>query len=197
MSSHADADDLEGRAERETRRFVERVVIGLGLCPFARVPWEAGRIDIVVSAALTEAELIDDLAAQVDRLVETPAEALETTLLVHPRVLETFDAYNAFLDVADSLLAARGLEGVLQIASFHPDYQFAGAPEDDPANATNRSPWPMLHLLREASITEAVDSHPDAAEIPDRNIETLRGLGAREVRALLDGLRDDPGSVGS
>ena len=181
---------FEQRVERETRRFVERIVIGLGLCPFARVPWEADRVAVVVSHATGEAALLEDLAREVDRLVAMSPEALETTLLVHPCVLASFEAFNAFLDPVDALLAERGLKGVLQIASFHPDYRFAGAPEADPANATNRSPWPMLHLLREASITAAVEAHPGADAIPERNVELLRGLGRREVQALLDGLQD-------
>jgi hypothetical protein len=181
---------IEERASHETRRFVERVVIGLGLCPFARAPWEAGQVDVVVSRAQTESELLEDLAGELDRLQATPTEVLETTLLVHPHVLARFDDFNAFLDPAEDLLAARELEGVLQIASFHPDYRFAGAPDDDPANATNRSPWPMLHLLREASVGAAVDAHPDAAAIPERNVSLLREMAPGRVRALLDALRD-------
>jgi hypothetical protein len=179
------------RALRETRRFVERVVIELGLCPFARAPWEAGRVDVVVSDATSEQALLEDLGREIDRLGQTSVETLETTLLVHPYVLARFEDFNAFLDAAEGLLVARGQEGVLQIASFHPDYRFAGAPEDDPANATNRAPWPMLHLLREASVTAAVDAHPDAEAIPERNVALLRELGAERVQALLGGLRDD------
>ena len=182
---------FELRVERETRRFVERVVIELGLCPFAREPWQAGRVDVRVSTACDEAQLVRDLDTEMRRLVETPPAELETTLLVHPRALGDFEAYNDFLDVAEGLLRARGYEGALQIASFHPDYRFAGAPDDDPAHATNRSPWPMLHLLREASVSAAVDGHPDAESIPDRNVEQLRAMGRERVQALLDGLRDE------
>jgi len=182
---------LARRVERETRRFVERVVIGLGLCPFARAPWEAGRVGVVVSGARSEAALLGDLSGEIDRLLAAPPDALETTLLVHPHVLGDFETFNDFLDEADALLAERGLEGVLQVASFHPDYRFAGAPPDDPAHATNRSPWPMLHLLREASVGAAVDAHPDAEAIPARNVALLRELGAERVRELLASLRDD------
>jgi len=182
---------LARRVELETRRFVERVVIGLGLCPFARAPWEADRVDVVVSGARSEAALLGDLGRAIDRLLATPAAELETTLLVHPHVLGDFETFNDFLDEVDALLAERDLEGVLQVASFHPDYRFAGAPPDDPADATNRSPWPMLHLLREASVGAAVEAHPDAASIPERNVAVLRELGAERVRALLASLRED------
>jgi hypothetical protein len=165
-------------------------VIGLGLCPFAKDPWQAGRVDVCVSKARDEAGLLADLDHEMTRLLAARPDALETTLLVHPWVLEDFAAYNDFLDLAEGLLRQRGHEGVLQIASFHPDYLFAGAPEDDPANATNRSPWPMLHLLREASVEAAVAAHPDAEAIPTRNVELLREMGAERVRALLEGLRE-------
>lgn len=183
------------RVERETRRFVERLVVGLGLCPFARAPWEANRVAVVVSGARSEAALLGDLGREIDRLLVASLAAseaeLETTLLVHPHVLRDFEAFNAFLDEVDALLAERALEGVLQVASFHPDYRFAGAPPDDPANATNRSPWPMLHLLREASVGAAVDAHPDIESVPERNVALLRDLGTERVRALLAALRDD------
>ncbi len=178
------------RVERETRRFIDRVVIALGLCPFAQEPFRSGRVDVCVTDARDEATLLADLDAEMTRLVATDVDALETTLLVHPRVLGDFDAYNAFLDLAEGLLVERGYEGVLQIASFHPHYRFAGVPADDPANATNRSPWPMLHLLREASVSAAVALHPDAEAIPARNVERLRSLGPAAVRTLLDGLHD-------
>ncbi len=178
------------RVERETRRFVERVVIELGLCPFAKEPWQAGRVDVCVSGACDEASLLADLDHEMTRLVETEPDTLETTLLVHPGVLADFDAYNEFLDLAEGLLRERGHEGVLQIASFHPDYRFEGAPPGDPANATNRSPWPMLHLLREASIEAAVAVHPDAEGIPARNVALLRELGAARVHTLLASIRE-------
>lgn len=183
------AQAREARVLRETRRFVEAVVIGLGLCPFAREPWEAGRVDVRVSDARDVETLLVDLAVEMQRLVETEPSELETTLLVHPDVLGEFDAYNDFLDLAETLLRHRGLEGVLQIASFHPDYRFEGAPDDDPAHATNRSPWPMLHLLRESSVSKAVATHPDAAAIPGRNVEQLRALGAERMAALLASLK--------
>ncbi len=182
---------LEARAERETRRFVEQVVIALGLCPFAKEPWEAGRVDVRVSDARDEEALLVDLAIEAERLLASAPDELETTLLVHPHVLGDFAAYNDFLDLAEALLRERGHEGVLQIASFHPDYRFEGEPADDPAHATNRAPWPMLHLLREASITAAVAAHPDASAIPERNVALLREMGSVKVARLLAGLRDE------
>jgi hypothetical protein len=186
----ARAEPTLDRAERESRRFVEQVVIGLGLCPFAKEPWQAGRVAVRVSEARDVEALLVDLAVEAERLVASDAADLETTLLVHPFVLTDFGAYNDFLDLAEGLLRDRGHAGVLQIASFHPDYRFAGEPPSDPAHATNRSPWPMLHLLREASVSAAVDAHPDAAAIPARNVALLRELGGDRVRALLGRLRD-------
>jgi hypothetical protein len=162
------------RVVAETREWIEKVVIGLELCPFAAQPLREGRIRIQVSDARSAEALAADLASELRRLDREPATALETTLLVHPRVLRDFEDYNRFLDVADMLLEELGLAGEIQIASFHPEYRFAGVPPDDPANATNRSPHPMLHLLREESVAAAVRSHPDPLGIPRRNAEKLR-----------------------
>lgn len=164
------------RQKQETRDWIERVVIGLDLCPFAAEPLRAGRVRIVVSGAVDPETLADELSAELMRLEREPANVLETTLLVHPLVLQDFEAFNRFLEVGDLLLEKLGLVGSLQIASFHPDYRFEGAPPDDPANATNRSPYPMLHLLREASIERATRAHPDPEGIPRRNAERLRAL---------------------
>lgn len=181
---------FEERVLTETRRFVEQVVIDLGLCPFAEQPWTQGRVDVRVSTAREPAALLIDLDTEMRRLIEAPLDELETTLLVHPHVLGEFAPYNDFLDLTEALLRERGHEGVLQLASFHPAYRFEGAPAGDPADATNRSPWPMLHLLREASVAAAVASHPDPGGIPDRNVARLREMGADTVNALLDSLRE-------
>jgi len=153
------------------RSWVERTVIGLGLCPFARKVFEDGTLRLVLSPARTEDALLDALAAELERVEET-------TLLIHPYVLAEFDAFNQFLDRADALLMGLGLNGVYQIASFHPDYRFEGSRADDPANRTNRSPWPMLHVLREDRLTEAIDTYPDVHLIPERNVARLRALHA-------------------
>lgn len=160
-----------------TRAWLETDVIGLNLCPFARAVHAAHQIRYFVSRAETAEDLRADLVSEL-RLLETldPAQ-VDTTLLIHPSVFGDFLDYNDFLGVADATIGELGLVGVFQIASFHPRYQFAGTEPDDVTNRTNRSPYPMLHLLREASIERAVADYPDAALIPQRNIETLRRLG--------------------
>jgi hypothetical protein len=162
-----------------TRTWIERVVIGLNLCPFARTVYVKEQICYVVSGATTADALLSDLERELGRLAEATPEIVETTLLIHPRVLTAFLDYNDFLDVADAAVERLGLTGELQIASFHPDYQFAGTPRDDVTNYTNRSPYPMLHLLREASVEQAVEAFPEAGEISKKNIATLRRLGLR------------------
>jgi hypothetical protein len=169
---------LDSHAIDATRRWLERAVIGLNLCPFAKAVQAKGQIRIVESAATDAPALAADLLQELQTLARADPELLDTTLLVHPQALQDFEAFNDFLDVADALLAELGLEGVIQIASFHPGYRFAGTAADDITNATNRSPHPTLHLLREASIDKAVAAFPEAEAIYERNIETLRALGA-------------------
>jgi hypothetical protein len=170
-----------------TRRWIERAVIGLNLCPFARAPYVKDRVRIEVSRASDAETLVDDLRAELEWLRDADADEYETSLLVHPFVLVDFADYNDFLDVADALLVELELDGEIQIASFHPDYQFAETEPEAIENATNRSPFPTLHLLRESSIDRAVDSGIDTDAIYERNIETLRKLGAPGWRALMDG----------
>lgn len=177
--------------EQATRRWLERAVLGLELCPFARGPYEAGRVRIVVSAAASEDELAGDLETELKLLADADAGELETTLLVHPRTLGDFIEYNDFLDVADALLVALDLAGTIQVASFHPDYRFADVSADDPANCTNRSPFPTLHLLRETSIERAVEAWDDPDAIYRRNIETLRRIGEAGWRARIEGQDED------
>lgn len=157
------------------------MVIGLNLCPFARRVFEAGKIRCVVTEAPDEMSLLKDLAAELRALASVPVTSVETTLLIHPRALGNFLDYNNFLDKGDRLIEELGLRGTIQIASFHPAYQFAGTDPDAVENYTNRSPYPMLHLLREKSISE-VGSDPRALlEIPQRNLETMRGLGRDQI----------------
>jgi uncharacterized protein len=179
--------DLEALIIEQTRAWVDRVVIGLTLCPFAKAVQVKEQVRYVVSPATTPQELIQALAAELQGLNEADPELVDTTLLIHPYVLESFFDYNDFLSKADELLAELGLEGQLQIASFHPEYCFADARSDDPANYTNRSPFPMLHLLREASVARAVEAYPDASRIYERNIDTLRALGPEALARLLRG----------
>ena len=167
-----------------TRRWVERAVIGLNLCPFARAPFVQQRVRFRVSHARSEDALLADLREELEALHAADPLICETTLLIHPGVLADFLDYNDFLDAADATLLALGLEGELQVASFHPDYRFADAAEDAIENCTNRSPYPTLHLLREASIEHAVESVADTDDIYRRNVETLRRLGADGWRSL-------------
>jgi hypothetical protein len=169
-----------------TRAWIERAVIRLNLCPFAKAVYAREQIRYVVSAASTPAALVADLERELQHLVAAAPEAVETTLLIHPQVLTAFLDYNDFLDVADGVVDRLELTGIVQVASFHPDYQFAGTMPDDVTNYTNRSPHPMLHLLREASVEAAVAAFPDAEKIPERNIETMRRLGLRGVRDALN-----------
>ncbi len=180
LSAVVDEDEIRGR----TRVWIERVVVGLDLCPFAAEPFRAGRVRLVVCEADGPERLARALADELTHLDRVAPDEVETTLLVHPLALLDFDAYNDFLDVGDLLLEKLGLVGSLQIASFHPDYRFAGVSPEDVANATNQSPYPMLHLLRESSVARAVAAHPDPGSIPKRNTERLRALGWDEVVRL-------------
>ena len=161
----------------DTRRWLERAVIGLNLCPFAKAVHARDQIRYVLSDADDPRDLLEQLGEELLLLRDTPADAVDTTLLVHPQVLQDFLDYNDFLDDADALLAQLGLEGVIQIASFHPHYQFAGTEADDIGNYTNRSPHPTLHLLREDSVARAVEAFPDPDAIVERNQRTQAELG--------------------
>lgn len=169
----------------DTRRWLERAVIGLNLCPFAKAVHARGQIRWVLCETTEPAALREVLAEELRFLAAADPGAVDTTLIVHPHVLQDFIDYNDFLDVADATLEELELDGTLQIASFHPDYCFADAAPDDIANASNRSPHPTLHLLREDSIERAVAAFPEAEAIYERNIETLQQLGADGWRQLL------------
>lgn len=163
----------------ETMQWLERAVIGLNLCPFAKAVHIKKQIRYVVSAATTPDALCETLLTELQLLATTPAEEIDTTLLIHPHTLGLgeFLDYNDFLDVANAAIEELSLEGEIQIASFHPEYQFAGTAPDDITNYTNRSPYPMLQLLRETSVEKAVAAFPAAATIFEKNIETLKALG--------------------
>lgn len=171
--------------ETDVRRWLERAVIGLNLCPFAKAVYVKDQVRIVISDASTERALLEELGEELGMLRDTPAEQIDTTLLVHPQVLGDFLDYNDFLGDADALVEAMDLDGVLQVASFHPQYQFAGSQPDDADNLTNRAPYPILHLLREASIDRAVAAYPDPDAIIARNIATVRELGVEGWSKLL------------
>lgn len=167
-----------------SRDWLERAVIGLNLCPFAKAVHVRGQIRWVVSSATDEESLLAELLDELQALYDADAEEVETTLLIHPHVLTDFLDYNDFLDVADAAVSELGLDGEVQVASFHPDYQFADSEPDSIENFSNRAPYPTLHLLRESSIARAVAAFPDAAQIYERNIETLRKLGNAGWRQL-------------
>jgi uncharacterized protein len=168
------------------------VVIDLNLCPFARRVFETDRIRYVVSDACDEITLLEDLGGELKRLGSSPPSDGETTLLIHPHALGNFLDYNDFLDAGERLVGDLGLRGSVQIASFHPDYRFAGADARAVENYTNRSPYPMLHLLLETSISEAAMGGEDLLRIPRRNVETLRALGREQILHRLRELEDDP-----
>lgn len=192
-SRESEMDSMQKQKVIEvTRRWISAVVIGLDLCPFARRVFEAEKIRYVVSEARDRETLLTDLASEISLLTSSPITTVETTILIHPHVMGDFLAYNDFLDNADWLLDDLGQRGVVQIASFHPDYRFTDSPGDEVENYTNRSPYPMLHLLREESIT-AVATDPEALqEIPRRNVETLRRLGMAKLREMLKAVGDEP-----
>jgi len=170
---------------------VQSVVVEWALCPFAARVLAEGRVRFALSAAREPASLLRDLDRELARLRGTPVSELDTTMLVHPAVLEDFTAYNDFLGLAEHLLRERGCEGVIQLASFHPDYRFADAPPDDPANWTNRSPYPMLHLLREQSVADALSAYPgDPASIPAANVARMRREGAEVAASAVQRCRE-------
>ena len=172
------------QALAETRAWVEHAVIGLNLCPFAKAAQTKGLVRCVVTEARDAEALRAALLAELERLGHADRGEIETTLLVHPWVMRDFIDFNDFLDEADAAVAASGLEGVIQVASFHPQYRFADTDEGDISNATNRSPYPTLHLIREASVTAAVAAFPEAEAIYQTNIATLQRLGADGWAAL-------------
>lgn len=182
-------NDLDPSADpiAATRLWLERAVIGLNLCPFAKAVHVKQQIRYVLSDATTPEALLEELSEELLLLRDTPAEQIDTTLIVHPQVLGDFLDYNDFLDNADAAVEALDLHGILQVASFHPHYQFAGTAPDDIGNYTNRAPFPTLHLLREDSVERAVAAFPDADAIVERNLRTLERLGLEGWTRLFEG----------
>ncbi len=173
-----------GECVAATRRWLERAVIGLNLCPFAKAVYNKRQIRYAVTAARSADELLAELAHELAHLARVNPAEIDTTLLIHPLVMTDFIEYQFFLAEANALIKNLGLDGVLQIASLHPAYEFAGSATDDIDNYTNRAPYPTLHLLREASIDRAVAAFPDAAEIFEKNIATMRWLSHQGWRKL-------------
>lgn len=168
---------------RSVQKWVESLVVELNLCPFAKRELVKNRVRFIVTPATTEKQLLKALQRELELLNDSPA--IETTLLIHAKVLQDFYDYNEFLGVADGLLVQMGLEGIYQVASFHPDYQFGGTNPDDAENYTNRSPYPLLHLLREASLERVIAESPDVDKITARNIALMNSLGRDKLQALL------------
>ena len=160
-----------------TRQWLEKAVIGLNLCPFAKAPHVKNLVRISVSQAHHLDGFLEDLDRELQLLGDTPADELETTLLVHPTLFPDFDTFNQMLDIADAAVVDNGLEGIVQIAPFHPDFQFEGTDSDDIGNYTNRSPYPTLHLIREDSIAKAAQAFPDVSAIFESNIALLEKMG--------------------
>ena len=173
------------------RQWVETLIIGMNLCPFAKRELVKNRVRFTVTEATTDDELMVALQAELEFLDSDPS--VETTLLIHPKVLQDFDDYNQFLNFADRFLAELRLGGVYQIASFHPDYQFGGTDLDDAENYTNRSPYPMLHLIREESLERVIADYPDVDQIPTRNIALMNNLGSEKLQALVQACLDNAG----
>ena len=165
------------------RQWVETFVVGMNLCPFAKRELVKNRVRFVTTAATTAEQLLQVLQTELELLNADPS--VETTLLIHPAVLQDFYDFNDFLDCADSLLVDMELEGIYQVASFHPDYQFGGTRSGDAENYTNRAPYPVLHLLREESLERVIADYPDVDDIPERNIELMNSLGQDKLQALL------------
>jgi hypothetical protein len=175
----------------ETRAWVRRAVIGLNLCPFARAVDVKDQIRYVFSDATDPETLLATLVVELQRLADTDPEVVDTTMLIHPRVLADFEDFNDFLELADAAVEDLDLDGVLQVASFHPQFQFADTEIDDVTNATNRSPYPTLHLLREESVDRAVAAFPEAEAIFERNMATLEKLGPQGWAAVKKSWEDD------
>jgi hypothetical protein len=173
-----------------TRAWVEKAVIGLNLCPFAESVHRNNQIAYYVSRAQNETALMEDLISAIDALLSADPTDIDTAFLIHPLVLQNFEEYNAFIGWTTDFLTESDLEGVLQIASFHPEYRFIGTSADDITNCTNRSPLPMLHLLRESSIDAALTALPDAAQLVEKNLDTLRDLGITGWDALNQRIHD-------
>ncbi len=176
--------DAEEKIIADTTRWLERAVIGLNLCPFAKAVHVKGQIRYVVSDATTPEALAEQLQRELEFLAEASTESVDTTLLIHPHVLTDFLDFNDFLEVADGIVDELELDGILQVASFHPQFQFEGTEPDDITNYTNRAPYPTLHLLREDSVERAVAAFPDELAIADTNVGTLEKLGHDGWKAL-------------
>jgi len=170
---------VQNNVVQSVKNWLQEIVIDLNLCPFAKREWQKKAIRFQVSPARAEQQLLQDLVIELALLKKEPS--IETTLLIHPDVLQDFDTYNQFLSFAEQVIESMNMSGQFQIASFHPDYQFAATKPEDAQNYTNRSPYPMLHILRESSLNKAIDAHANTEQIPQENIALMNKLGAQEM----------------
>lgn len=175
--------------EQTVQQWLNDVVIGLNLCPFAAKPQRNKQIKIHVSSDKTENDLLESIYLQLKELDETPPQELETTLVVAPYLLEDFEDYNQFLDLVEGLVVQLGKSGIYQIASFHPDYCFYGTEPEDAENLTNRSPYPIFHLIREESMEKVLKHYPDPEAIPERNIDCVENLTPEQIKQLFPYLK--------
>ncbi|MCR9289517.1 MAG: DUF1415 domain-containing protein [Bacteroidetes bacterium] len=173
----------------QTKRWINKVVIGLNLCPFAKFPFDKNLIKYKVVADKNLEKLMKEVLIELNHLITTPAEEVETTLVITPNFLASFEDYLNALSSLEELLEQLKLNGIIQIASFHPKYQFAGSGIDDVENYTNRSPYPMFHLLREDSLEKAIENYQNPEEIPEINMEIMRTLGLQKIKAILNDIR--------
>jgi len=174
----------ENEIIKQTRNWVEKVVIGLNFCPFAQREMINNRVRFAISDALNIEQALENLLQEIHFLEDN--SGTETTLLIFPLAFTDFDDYLDLLDLANALIEDQGYEGIFQVASFHPNYQFADSAKDDAANFTNRSPYPMLHLLREESLELALENYPNPDTIPERNVKFAREKGLAHMRVLLE-----------
>lgn len=176
--------DAQSVYERDVISWIKNIVIGLNFCPFARRPFESQQVSIICEEVSEEDAVLEVVLRELLRLEKTVADDLETTLIVLPKAYACFNEFNSLLFVLNEVLVLEGFEGIFQIASFHPKYQFADTEYDDVENFTNRSPYPIVHLIREESVSAALDSHPDPDAIPDNNINRLKLMPEEELKAL-------------
>ena len=170
----------------KTKNWLEKVVIGLNLCPFAKHPFKSDKIRYVIFEKTDLNQLSELLVEELRLLSEADPVNLETTLIIIPKTLNDFEDYLNYVDFSEQLLEELDYEGLIQVASFHPSYQFNGTNAEDVENYTNRSPYPMLHLLKESSVTWAVDNFPNVEKIPANNVKTMQELGLEKVKALVE-----------
>ena len=184
VAAVSEPSDIEQAVKAAIGRWIDEVVVGMRLCPFAAGPWKAGEVRIAVSAATNAEDAVKDALDEAMHLMEVSEDEVGTTLVAFPSALADFET---FLDAEETLAAIldqAGCEGILQVASFHPDYVFADAEEGDIGNWTNRAPVPILHILREVQVTQAVDQHPDSESIPAENVRRLEALGKEAILRL-------------